>query len=303
MTPRHRGPVHAAHLFVPAVRQDLADKTPRSRATAVIVDLEDSVPVTMKAPARERLPSVLDPARAAGKSVYVRVNNEPALLRDDVTAALRTCVTGLVVPKAESVDQLREIDEWIGKWERQTDKPVGTTELELQVETAAGLLQAPQLAATLERTTSMMLGVEDFSTELGVDPNDPQADLTWAHAHVLLAAVTAGIAPYGLIGAFSNYTDTAAYTQAARRSRAFGYVGAYCIHPAQVALAIDAFSPSNQEVEQAARIVRAFEDAEAQGRSATALDGNMIDRPIAERARRLLQRAGADTNQPMEDRR
>lgn len=293
MTPSHRGTDHAAHLFVPAVRQDLAGKAPRTGATAIIVDLEDSVPMTAKAAARGDLPSVLDPARAAGRSVYVRVNNEPALLRDDLTAALAAGVTGLVLPKAESVEQLRAIDGWISEFERQAHKPVGSTELELQVETAVGLLQAPQLAAALERTTSIMLGVEDFSTEMGVDPNDPQADLTWAHAHVLLAAVAAGIAPYGLIGAFSNYQDTATYSEVARRSRAFGYVGAYCIHPAQVALAIDAFSLSRQQVEQATRIVRAYEDAEAQGRSATALDGKMIDRPIAERARRLLQRAGA----------
>jgi citrate lyase subunit beta/citryl-CoA lyase len=295
MTSEPRSPRHSAHLFIPAVRPELAAKAAATAASAIIVDLEDSVPATAKDEARTRLTGFVGTLRQAGKRVYVRVNNTELLLRDDVSAALEAGVDGMVIPKVETTAQLEQLDAWISDWEQAQGAADGSVELELQVETPAGLLMAPPLAAAVSRTTSMMLGVEDFCTELGVDPNDPEADLQWAHGQVLLAATAAGIAPYGLIGAFSNYRDTAAYAAAARRSRSFGYVGAYCIHPSQVAIAVDAFTPSAAQLNQARRILEAYEAAESAGRSATSLDGTMIDRPIAERAQRLLTRAAAQT--------
>ncbi len=285
--------VHGAHLFVPAVRPDLTEKAARTPASAVIVDLEDSVPARAKIDARTVLPAAAETLRSAGKSVYVRVNNEDSLLAGDVSAALAAGVTGLVVPKVEDRSTLRDLDAWAAAWEQANGAAAGSVELELQIETPQGLLRAPELASALDRISSMMLGVEDFSTELGVDPEDPEADLQWAHAHVLLAAKAARIHAYGLIGAFSNYEDTAAYTRAARRSRAFGYLGAYCIHPAQVAIAVQAFTPTDRELAEARQVIDVYEAATAAGRSATSLHGRMIDRPIAERAERLLRLAAA----------
>lgn len=291
MTPEVRRRRHSAHLFIPAVRPELAGKAAATAASALIIDLEDSVPSTAKGSARSGLADLVGTLHRADKSVYVRVNNTDALLREDVSAALEAGADGLVVPKTETTAQLEQLDTWISEWEAAQGAAAGSIELELQVETPAGVLVASQLAAAVSRTTSMMLGVEDFSTELGIDPHDAQADLQWAHGLVLLAASAAGITPYGLIGAFSNYRDVAAYAAAARRSRAFGYAGAYCIHPAQVAIAVEAFTPSPDELDQARRILEAYEAAESAGRSATSLDGTMIDRPIADRAQRLLMRA------------
>lgn len=284
---------HAAHLFVPATRADLPAKAAGSPASAVILDLEDSVPVDQKARARELLAAAASTLSAAGKHVYVRVNNAEGLLADDVQAALGAGVAGLVVPKVEGVDVLQQLDAWISAWESDHGHDLGTVELELQIETPRGVLLAPEIAAALPRVTSMMLGVEDFSTELDIDPDGPDTDLGWAHARVLMAATSAGLRPYGLIGSFSNFHDLDAYATAVRRSRAFGYVGAYCIHPAQAELAVAGFAPSADEVERARRVIEAYEEAERRGQSATSLDGTMIDRPIAQRARRLLDRAGA----------
>lgn len=286
---------HAAHLFIPAVRPELAAKAGTTAATAIIIDLEDSVPAASKTGARKLLAGCVHTLRQAGKRVYVRVNNDERLLRGDVEAALAAGVDGLVLPKAELPAQLARLDDWISDWERSQDESVASIELELQVETPAGLIAAPQLGAAVSRTTSMMLGVEDFCTEIGVDPNDPLADLQWAHGQVLLAATAAGITPYGLIGAFSNYRDIDAYAAAVRRSRAFGYAGAYCIHPSQVSIAAQAFSPDPAQLDQARRVLDAYRAAESAGRSATSVDGSMVDRPIAERAQKLLMRAAAHT--------
>jgi len=306
MTPdaaRRRTP-HAAHLFVPATRADLTAKAVRSAATAVILDLEDSVTASEKAAAREALAEAAATVRAGGKHVCVRVNNSPDLLDDDVRAALAAGADGLVVPKVEDVELLRRLDRQITEWEDgREDGRVerDSVELELQVETPRGLLVAPETATAVRRTTSMMLGVEDFSTALGVDPDDPDGDLSWAHGRLLMAAAAADLWAYGLIGAFSNFRDLEAYTTSVRRSRAFGYVGAYCIHPAQAEIAARGFAPSDEEVDRARRVVRAYAEAEAGGQSATSVDGAMVDRPIAERAQRLLDRAAATTTPPTKD--
>lgn len=296
MTPETTGGrrvAHPAHLFVPATRADLPAKAATSPASAVILDLEDSVPADQKEQARKLLAPAASTLRDAGKHVCVRVNNSDELLAEDVHAALAAGVAGLVVPKVEGADLLQKLDAWIAAWETDQRREQGLVELELQIETPRGVLLAPEIAAALPRVSSMMLGVEDFSTELGIDPDAPDTDLGWAHARVLLAATAAGLHAYGLIGSFSNFRDLDAYGAAVRRSRAFGYVGAYCIHPAQAELAVAGFAPSASEVDRARRVIKAYEDAEQRGQSATSLDGTMIDRPIAERARRLLDRAGA----------
>lgn len=290
MTSDRGAPRHRAHLFIPAVRPDLAPKAAATTATAVIIDLEDSVPPPSKAGARDLIAASAATLRQAQKSVYVRVNNDERLLQQDVQAALAAGVHGLVLPKVESVVQLERVDGWLSAWEHAQDGLVRTVELELQVETPAGLLAAADLAVAVSRTTSMMLGVEDFCTEIGVDPADPQTDLQWAHGQLLLAATAAGLTPYGLIGAFSDYRDLTAYARAAQRSRAFGYAGAYCIHPAQVPIVVEAFTPDAAQLDAARRILDAYRAAEAAGRSATSVDGRMIDRPVAERAERLLER-------------
>ncbi|OUZ07338.1 hypothetical protein BHE97_17725 [Aeromicrobium sp. PE09-221] len=294
MTPPHTV-VHAAHLFVPAVRPDLASKAAGSAATAVILDLEDSVPVEQKARARDALGTMAETLAAQGKHVMVRPNNEPDLLFDDVDAALDAGVRGIVLPKTESVDQLHELDEYLRAREASMSGALERIGLELQIESARGLLDAPRLSEALERTQAMMLGVEDFGTDLGVDPQDPEGDLRWAHGQLLLAATASGVWPYGLIGAFSDFRDLEAYARAVRMSRAFGYVGAYCIHPRQAEIAATGFRPDEEKVRHARRVVDAFDRAEAQGRSACSLDGAMVDLPVVERARRLLRRAGEDT--------
>ncbi|WP_375000385.1 HpcH/HpaI aldolase/citrate lyase family protein [Aeromicrobium sp. CTD01-1L150] len=301
MTPELRDgrrSAHAAHLFVPATRTDLPAKAAGGAASAVILDLEDSVPAAEKLAARDLLPAAANTLREGGKSVLVRVNNTSSLLEGDVHAALEAGVEALVLPKVEDRELLAMVDAWLDAWERDNARAENSVELELQIESPAGVLAAPTLATVLPRIASMMLGVEDLATELGIDPDGPDTDLAWAHGRVLMAATAAGIWPYGLLGSFSNFRDLDTYRVAVRRSQAFGYVGAYCIHPDQAALAAEGFLPSAAELEHARRVVEAYSQAESQGQSATSLDGAMIDRPIAVRSERLLARAAQSQAAP-----
>ncbi|WP_299520946.1 CoA ester lyase [uncultured Serinicoccus sp.] len=281
-------PVHPAYLFVPAVRPEFAAKAAASGASAVIVDLEDSVPTSRKAEARTLLSTALAGIHAAGLTACVRVNNEPALLDDDLAAAAAAKADVVVLPKAEDPRAIAAVAATLTAAESATARPIS---LELQIETALGLQQAFELAPASDRVVAMMLGTEDFSTALDIDPDDPDTDLTWAHGRVLLAARAAGVTPYGILERFSDFTDIAAYEIAARRSRAFGYLGTYCIHPRQVDIALAEYGVTAEQVNHAHRVLEAYAAAEAEGRSAVAFEGRMVDRPVAERARRLLARA------------
>jgi citrate lyase subunit beta / citryl-CoA lyase len=274
-------------LFLPANRPERAAKAAASGADAVILDLEDALVPAERPAARSGLESLVAGVRSASSvTVLVRVNND-ATLADDVEAAVAAGASGVLVPMVESADTVREVDGMLGS---------SSLELQVLVETSRGLLAAAEIATASRRTTAMILGVEDLAAELEVDPTSPYADLRWAHATVLVAARAAGIAPYGLLGSLTNFRDLEALAEDARRSRGFGYVGALCIHPAQVPVLNASFGPSPEELEWAERVLAALAEAEAAGHGAAQLDGRMLDAPIAARARRLLARAAPSGN-------
>jgi citrate lyase subunit beta / citryl-CoA lyase len=269
-------------LFLPANRPERAAKAAQSGADAILLDLEDALPPAERPAARDGLPALVAAVRAARPvPVLVRVNSDDSLA-DDVAAAVAAGADGVLVPKVESADRVRLVESLL--------PAASAMEVELLVETPRGLLAAAEIAAAGRRTTAMVLGVEDLAAELEVDPASPYADLRWAHATVLLAARAAGLAPYGLLGSLTNFRDLPALAEDARRSRGFGYLGALCIHPAQVPVLNDAFGPTPAELAWAARVLEALAEAEAAGHGAAQLDGRMLDAPVAERARRLLAR-------------
>jgi citrate lyase subunit beta / citryl-CoA lyase len=135
------------------------------------------------------------------------------------------------------------------------------------------------------------LASEDFALDCGIEPSFET--LLMPKQQLVFAARAAGVLPLGLVDSMTGFDDTAKFGEIVRRSRRFGFTGASCIHPAQVPVLNALFAPSAEEVDQAQRIVAALEAAQGEGRGAAALDGRMIDAPIAERAQRVLQRAAA----------
>jgi len=282
-------------LFLPANRVERAAKAALSGADAVILDLEDSVPVDGRAAARDLLDEGVAALRAARPDLHVlvRVNSDDDLATD-VEAAVAAGAAGVLVPKVESADRVREVEALLDRTETRLAVPPGRTEVQVLVESPRGLLEAAAIAAAGTRTVAMVLGGEDLATELEVDPGSPDFDVRWAHGMLLCAARAHGLAPYGLLGSLAEFRDLAALERDATRSRAFGYLGALCIHPAQVPVLAGAFSPSPAEVAHARAVLAALAEGERAGTTAVQLDGRMVDTPMAGRARRLLARAGLD---------
>ncbi|MGY1690331.1 HpcH/HpaI aldolase/citrate lyase family protein [Geodermatophilus sp. SYSU D01105] len=276
-------------LFVPANKPAFLPKAAASGADAVILDLEDSVPAGARADARAGL---ADAVRSLpGGHVLVRVNSDADLARD-VEAAVTAGASGVLVPKAEDPVRVRLVDALVTAAERACGRAEGSVEVQLLVETPRGLLRIDEVAGASARTTALMPGTEDLAAELEVDPSDEQFDLRWAHGLVVCAARAHGLAPYGLMRSLANFRDLPALARDARAARSFGYVGALCVHPAQVPVLTEAFSPAPEEVAHAQRVLDALAEGERAGTAAVSVDGRMVDTPMATRARRLLARAG-----------
>jgi citrate lyase subunit beta/citryl-CoA lyase len=157
------------------------------------------------------------------------------------------------------------------------------------VETPGPLAQVHAIARATPRLIALSLGAEDYATAIGGKPTEEV--LLMPKQQVVQAAYAAGLMAMGTIGTLAGFGDLGAYAKMVRRSRDFGFVGASCIHPAQVAVLNAGFSPTPEEVAEAERIVAADREAAAQGRGSFQLDGKMIDIPIVQRAEALLARA------------
>jgi citrate lyase subunit beta / citryl-CoA lyase len=260
-------------------------------ADAVTLDLEDSVPAAEKASARRLVKDALPLAGRGGGEVVVRVNNDGALLWDDVDAAVHPGLDGIALPKAESPDQIRELVQRVERLERERGLTPGHVRLSLAIETPRGLLQAEAIAAASPRIATLGVGVEDYCLELGVEPSADGIELLYAVSRVVTICKVAGIQPTGLMGSIAGFRDLPAFEAGAARARQLGCEGAGCIHPDQVPVLNRVFSPDPAKVEYARRVVEAFEEGLRRGTASVNLDGKMVDIPVYKRAGVILARA------------
>ncbi len=279
-----------SQLFVPGNRANFIAGADRYAADGIILDLEDSVPESELHAARQALTNAVS-VLSVRQPVSVRVNKAIEVLIPDLDAAVAARPYSLVVPKVESAAEVGVIDALIYERELRHGITPGSINLQVLVETCMGLANVLEIALSSKRLVSMTLGVEDLAKELEVEPGQVGFDLSWAHSRVLMAACAAHVSPLGLLCSLSNFTDLNAFANDVRRSKAFGFVGAFCIHPAQVPLLNAGFAPSQTQLSQARRVVAALDEAVRHGAASAALDGRMIDVPVAERARKVIRRA------------
>lgn len=273
-------------LFVPADAKRFIAKAGLRGADIVVLDLEDGVAPISKSAARAELAAATDQLRNMDASVYVRVNNVPGLLGEDVKAAVSSGADGIVMPKIEQPQQLLQLDDLISHAELLAGRSAGSVRVIALIETPVGVCRAFDIAQSSSRLTAMCLGSEDFATAMGVEPS-PES-LAWPAQAVAVAAVAAGLQPLGIAGSVANFSDIDAYRELIVRSKRLGMRGATCIHPAQVEVLNEVFGGTDSEVAAAERLVAAFEAALLEGKGAIALDRQMIDEPIANRAKLFL---------------
>ncbi|TIM16819.1 MAG: CoA ester lyase [Mesorhizobium sp.] len=273
-------------LFVPVHVPRFVETAHERGADGIILDLEDSVPQDKKGEARKQLSESVAKVARNGASVLVRVNRGLRALAADLDAAVTAGVEALVLPKTESAEWVLEIANAVSELERERNLPLGRIRFLAQIETPAALQRLEAIASAHSRMVAMALGPEDFSAAVG---GAPEFDLLlMPNLSVLFAARAAGLLPLGFVGSIGDFSDTHKLREAAAHAQRLGFAGALAIHPAQIAIFNEAFSPSAREIEWAGRVLAAKEDAATRGVSAFSLNGKMIDPPVVRRANEIL---------------
>lgn len=279
-------------LFTPGDRLDMVEKAARSGADAVIVDLEDAVATDNKDAARDNL------ARLPPSSVpyLVRTNGAGTpQFWDDVTVAGRSDVVGLVIPKAESPDVITQVDVALTESELSQGRASGSIGIIPLIESALGVRLTFEIASASPRVECVMFGSGeqgDLVADLGAVWTPEGTGLMHARSEVLLAARAAGV-PYPMEAVFMDFRNNEALRVEAELARTLGYVGKVAIHPGQIPVINEVFTPAEDVVAYQRKVLAAFEEAEAAGKASIAVDGRMVDYAVARVARTIIARAEA----------
>jgi citrate lyase subunit beta/citryl-CoA lyase len=277
-------------LFVPGNRPRMLERAPRAGADAIVVDLEDAVPRSEKRAARALVRTLLPKLAAAGVPVFVRVNDvHSGLARADVMAVVRPGLAGVVHPKTGAAQDLRDLDVLLREAEMKYHVRPGDIRTIPLIESPMAVLRCEQIATASDRILALSLGGEDYTTELGVGRDVGGAAL--AYARGVIATVAAAYGMFAVDTPYADFRDERGLIAEAKLAQALGFKGKYIIHPDQAAPVNSVFAPSNDDIAYARRVLAAAALAAKQRRGSVALDGRMIDAPIVQRARRLIELA------------
>jgi citrate lyase subunit beta/citryl-CoA lyase len=284
-------PAWRSLLFVPVTAEKFVRTGADRGADGIILDLEDAVAPSEKARARTLIAGAIPQVSRKGANVLVRVNRPWRLLVRDLEAAVIQGVAALMLTKVDSPELVHAVADIVAELEAERGLAPGKIQFVVLVETASGFFRIEAIAKSHPRVVALSLGTEDFTADVGMLP-DPDA-LLYPKQHTLFAARAAGILPMGFVGSIADFRDQDAFRAIIRRSKRLGFVGASAIHPLQVPVLNEEFSPTAAEVERAQRMVAAYDAAFAQGLGAVQFEGAMIDVPVVQRAQTVIARAAA----------
>jgi citrate lyase subunit beta/citryl-CoA lyase len=273
-------------LFAPGNSPRKVEKVFAVGADAVILDLEDAVATAEKTAARQAVVGALQRRRAC--LGYVRVNAMTTeFCYGDLDAVVRPGLDGVILPKVESAWQLKAVDWLLGELERAHGLEVGNVDLMPIIETGSGMAAVNAIAGAGTRVRRLAFGAGDYVLDLGLAWTRAEEELSHARAAVVVASRAAGLEP-PIDSVWVDLKDNEGFEASARRVLRMGYQGKMCIHPDQVPVTNRVFTPSDEEVANAERVVSAFLKAENEGSASIQLDGHFIDYPFVYRAQRIL---------------
>lgn len=274
-------------LYVPGNRPDRIRKAIGSSADAVIVDLEDACPFDDKEKARNGLRD-LAPGWPKGRC-YVRINsNQGDFCLQDLEAVVGLGVAGVVLPKAQTAEDVRSIDWAMTQLERRSGLPVNGITLIPLIETARGLMNVGAIAsAGATRLRRLTFGAGDYTADLGIRWSQSESELAWARSMLAIASRAADLAP-PIDTPWAAIDDRAGLEHSAALALGAGFGGKAAIHPGQIDAINAVFTPSEAQVEQAKRLLAAYQSAALRGEGALQVDGRLIDHVVIEQSRRIL---------------
>ena len=282
-------------LFIPGGRADFLAKGDQRGADAVLLDLEDSVATAKLREARANVGEwIANRPEAVNPVVCVRINAlEEGRLDDDLSSIVYPALTAVLVPKVVHEDEVRTVAEALAYYEGRRGLLRGSVRIWPLIETASAIQRSDRIARSSSRIAYMGAGTSrqgDIARALGFRWTPENTETLYVRSKVLVDVRAAGI-PNPISGLISSVDNTDDLRLLAEQSRALGYEGLMAIHPSQVALINEVFSPTDEERQEARDVIAALEDAEARGLGAVTLNGRMIDKAMVEtiRAQGLLE--------------
>ena len=278
-----------SYLFAPGSNQRLLEKVFDTGADAVVLDLEDSVAFDKKEQAREMVATaVRQRKKGEGPRIFVRINGvSSAFWQDDVQQVIAWSLDGIRLPKAESAAQIARLDRAISEAERQAGMPNGSVSIVPTIESAIGVMRAEEIARHL-RIEAICFGASDFACDIGSDLDSTGLQTLYAESHLALVSRAVGIRP-PVASVYLPIQDLKGLHASSVAARRLGFFGRSCIHPAQIPIINEVFTPSEKDLAEANAVLESFQRAHSKGTGAFLMDdGRFVDQAVVRRAREII---------------
>ena len=281
-----------ALLYMPGDDRRKIEKATTLGVDCICMDLEDGTALNKKAEARGVIAQAMRELDFGKSERCIRINSVGSgFEKDDLTAALATGPDTIVLPKVESAEQVRWVSGEIESYELSNGLPMGRIRLLAGLETAKGVLNLKEIAGADKRLDALIFGGEDFAASLGATRSSEAAELLYARQAVVTACAAHEIQAIDIV--YIDFRNTEGLRREAQQGADWGFVGKQIIHPNQVGPVQAAFTPADEAIAYARRVVATFATSQGEGKGAYALDGKMIDMPLLKSAQNVLARARA----------
>lgn len=274
-------------LFIPAYNEKFMSKAPNTKADAIILDMEDACPPEKEAEGRALIRKVLNSGALAGRQIFIRINElGTESLRADLSLLECPGILGLILSKTSSLEDLREFDRLVTEREREYGLAQNSIKFIPLIETAGGVLHVNEIAGGCVRNIALGFGGEDYLDSVWGVHDEPPVAFDVPRAMIVMAARENGLLPIDT--PYLDLKNEEGYRQEEGRAAKMGFAGHYLLTPAQVSWANEVFSPTEEEIAHARRVVAAVEEVKLVGGSIAVLDGKMIGPPMRKRAEKVV---------------
>ena len=281
-----------ALLYMPGDDRRKIEKATTLGVDCICMDLEDGTAISKKVEARAVITQAMKELDFGNSERCIRINSVGSgFEKDDLASALAARSDSIVVPKIETAGQIKWVSGQIESYELSNKLNIGSIRLLVGVETAKGLLNLKEIAEADKRLEAIIFGGEDYAASIGAVRTKSAIELLYARQATVAACAANDLQAIDIV--FIDFKDTEGLHVEAQEGAGFGFSGKQVIHPNQVSVTQEAFTPSDEAIAYAKRVVESFESSQKEGRGAFALDGRMIDMPLLKNAQKVLDRAKA----------
>ncbi|EMO8689831.1 TPA: citrate (pro-3S)-lyase subunit beta [Streptococcus pyogenes] len=278
-------------MFVPGANAAMLRDAPLFGADSIMFDLEDSVSLKEKDTSRALVHFALKTFDYSSVETVVRVNGFDSCGALDIEAVVLAGVNVIRLPKTETAQDIIDVEAVIERVERENSIEVGRTRMMAAIESAEGVLNAREIAKASKRLIGIALGAEDYVTNMKTRRYPDGQELFFARSMILHAARAAGIAAIDTV--YSDVNNTEGFQNEVRMIKQLGFDGKSVINPRQIPLVNEIYTPTKKEIDHAKQVIWAIREAESKGSGVISLNGKMVDKPIVERAERVIALATA----------